>query len=53
MKRPTDDAIEDKAADAAVRSMEPTHFRNMTYEEGVSAALDWVLGNTDEDPLAD
>lgn len=36
----------DKAADAA---REPSKFRGMTYEEGVREALDWVLGNSEED----
>ena len=25
----------------------------MSYEQGVSYALDWVLGNIDEDPIED
>lgn len=53
MKRPSFEAIEEKASEAAERAMEPTRVPGMSYEEGVSAALDWVLGNVDEDPLAD
>ena len=43
--------IEDMASEAAARSMERTQFPSMSYEEGVSAALDWVLGNVEESPL--
>jgi hypothetical protein len=30
-----------------------TYVPGMTYEEGVSAALQWALGDSDEDPMAD
>jgi len=33
----------DRAADA------PAKFSGMSYEEGVRIALDWVLGNLDDD----
>lgn len=28
-------------------------FRGMTYEDGVRAAIDWLLGDSDENPMAD
>ena len=28
-------------------------FQGMRYEEGVRAAIDWLVGDTDEDPMAD
>ena len=28
-------------------------FPGMTYEEGVRAALDWILGNIDDHPMED
>jgi len=28
-------------------------FSGMTYAEGVRAALDWVTGESDEEPMAD
>ena len=29
---------------------EMENFRNMTYQDGLKAALDWVLENITEDP---
>lgn len=41
------EALRDKASDEV---MNPTqNRRGMTYEEGVRAALEWVLGETEED----
>lgn len=28
-----------------------SRFPGMSYEEGVLAALDWVTGNADDDPM--
>lgn len=45
-------ALADKAADL---SSKPSKFRNMTYEDSVREALDWVLDESlseDEWPLA-
>lgn len=28
-------------------------YSGQTYAEGVRAALDWVLGNTDESPMSE
>lgn len=41
-------------ADAATsRGYKPTKFTGMSYEEGVAAALDWVLDETMPTPLED
>jgi hypothetical protein len=45
--------VEKLASEAAARSMERTQVPGMTYEEGVRDALDWVLGNNEENPLAE
>lgn len=29
----------------------PSKYPQMTFEEGIEAALDWVLENRDENPL--
>lgn len=44
--------IREQEADAAERECEGrTDVPGMTYEEGVSAALRWVLGDTDDKPI--
>lgn len=40
----------DKCADAA---MNGTKFSGMSYEEGIRAGIEWVLGLSDEHPLED
>jgi len=30
-----------------------TKWRGMTYEQGVSAAIRWLLGETDDNPMED
>lgn len=32
---------------------EGTRFSGMTYEQGVQATIDWLLGNTDVNPMAE
>ena len=44
------EAIMDKVLE---RYHEPSRFPGMTYEQGVRNALDWVLEETDDDPLDD
>ncbi len=49
MKTQTEiEKMADKAADAASNPK----FFGMTYEDGVLAALDWVLENFEEGPLS-
>lgn len=42
----------DRAADMQNAAVEcrRSKFPNMTYEDGLRAALDWVAGNEDKDP---
>lgn len=52
-----EDEVEDMASKADTAVVEASanggsKFPGMTYEDGVQAALDWVLGNSDVDPLA-
>ncbi len=30
-----------------------SRFPGMTYEQGIREALEWVIGDTDDDPLPD
>ena len=54
MERPTDSQIEDARNDALDYTMENrTKFPGMTYEEGIEAALAWVMGDRDEHPMED
>jgi len=44
--------------DLISRALEYVHtgkskFHGMSYEEGIVAALEWVTGESDEDPMAD
>lgn len=32
---------------------EGTKFHGMSYEDGVRAAIDWMLGNVEEKPMED
>ena len=53
MARPSDKEIQsevNKARDIEYDDDNQGCF-GMTYEQGVSAALDWVLGDTDEKPI--
>ena len=34
-------------------SINKTKFSGMTYEDGVRAAIDWMTGEDDENPMAD
>lgn len=36
-----------------VDTVSPSRYPNMTYEEGVRSALDWVLGDTPDDEFID
>lgn len=49
-----EDEIQEMADRAASASHKPSVAHSMTYEQGVSAALDWVLDESipdDEGPL--
>ncbi len=50
----SDDEINDQINRAAnVADAVGTKFRGMTYEQGVSDALRWILNDDDEKPLND
>lgn len=47
----TKDEIDDVLSDVLVQIGEGgSRFPGMTYEEGVQAALQWVIGDTEEHP---
>ena len=50
MSEPTKEQIQEQC-DLAMENQ--TKFPGMSYSEGVQAALDWVLGNTDTPPMED
>lgn len=54
MSRPTDEKIQEVRDRALEVFHDPTNRGSwgMSYEEGVQAALDWVLGDSD-DPISD
>ena len=50
----TDKEIGDVIADAHdIGDKQGTKWAGMTYEQGVTAALEWVTGDSDEHPLED
>ncbi len=52
MGRPTDTAIRDQENEAAAITAEgASRYFGLTFEEGVSAALRWVLGDEPDPPI--
>jgi hypothetical protein len=54
VSKPSDQEINaslDKCADAENEGT--TQWPGMTYEQGVRAGIEWVLGNTTDNPVAD
>jgi hypothetical protein len=45
--------IQDQASEALSIMDQGSKVPGMSYEEGVHAALQWVLGDTDEPPIID
>jgi hypothetical protein len=45
--------IEDVIGEAIDAEMEGSKFPGMTYEQGVQAALQWVTGQSDDNPMAE
>ena len=43
--------IKEMVGDTLDRIDSGRSYHGMTYEEGVLAALDWVLGNTNDKPI--
>ena len=50
---PTDEDIEDQLELACEQLEDGTRWPGMSYEDGVDAALRWVLGYTDDKPMDD
>ncbi|MCK5016690.1 MAG: hypothetical protein KAS32_06400 [Candidatus Peribacteraceae bacterium] len=46
-------SIEDIEAQIDLASDSENKFSGMTYEQGVEAALSWVIGDSDESPMDD
>lgn len=52
MPRPTDEQIQDQIAEAEESVMEGnSQWPGMSYEEGVSAALRWAIGESQDRPM--
>lgn len=49
MRKPTDEEISDKRDQAASAVNKPDSYRGMTYAEGIRDALEWVMGDLDDD----
>jgi len=49
MKKPTEEQIQKKRDEAQRATFRPEKFFSMTYSEGIRDALEWVLGDRDED----
>lgn len=49
MERPDLDKIEEKRNEAASAATKPSRFPGMTYAEGVRDALEWVMGELEDD----
>lgn len=49
MKKPTEKQIRDKCDEAGEAAHKQPKFSSMTYAEGVRDALEWVLGETEDD----
>ena len=48
----TEDQIDDVISEAyEIKDTVGTKWRGMTYEDGVTAALEWVTGNREESPF--
>jgi len=46
-ERPTADEVDEVIRWCCQSEMFITHFSGMTYEQGVLAAIEWMLGNAD------
>ena len=49
--QPRDDIVE-MLEEASVRARDRSNYPELTYEQGVTAALEWVMGG-DDNPLID
>lgn len=54
MRRPSNSEIEQQEGEAGARvAAGRSDYPGMTYEEGVSAALRWVLGRDEDPPMGE
>lgn len=53
MEPPTKAEIDEVLNQAADAIDQGSRFGGMSYEEGVRAGIEWVTGQTDENPMAD
>lgn len=54
MPRPSDEEMSEQVNRALnIQDRKGTLYRGMSYEQGVSDTLDWVLGNNSDKPLSD
>jgi len=49
----TEKEIEDTLNESCVRAGEMTHFKGMTYEQGVNDTLEWLTNPDSESPMED
>lgn len=49
MNQPTEKEISDKRDEAATAAMRPPKYPGMTYAEGIRDALEWVMGDYEDD----
>jgi hypothetical protein len=47
--KPTDQEISDKRDEAASAARKPPKYPSMTYAEGVRDALEWVMGDLEDE----
>lgn len=51
MDTPEPELIQSQFDEAAARSIEPSRYPAMSYEQGVRDALAYVLGESDDPPM--
>lgn len=47
----TEEEIDEQLNKAIEGSYKPSRWPSMTYEQGVRAAMDWLLGDDDDPPM--
>ena len=53
MSKPTEDEVREEIDRANSSNEEGSRYPGMTYEEGVVAALGWMLGDIKSSPMED
>lgn len=43
----------DEVVNLAIETEHHSKWRGMSYEAGVRAAIDWILGDSDDNPMDD